>query len=450
VTDEQRPDAPAPQEPPNPPLPPNAPNPGTPAALSEPRPRRRWWRYVALAVPLVVVSVAGLLLGVYVYLLSQIAVGPPGEAAQRPQARLFAWPLRLVDRVNILIIGVDVTLDNRRQVVNVSRADTLVLLTIDPERRRLAAVSLPRDTRASIPGFGTTKINASYAYGGPQLTIRTVEQLLAVKVHYYVKLGPDSFKTLIDAVGGLEIDVEKDMKYTDTWAGYVIDLKKGRRKLSGDQVTGYIRFRHDALGDIGRVERQRKVMSILVRELKQPSVILHAPSLMRAFAENTETDLSAVELMSLGLFAIRSKELPMEEHTLPGSFAPQYWDPDFAKIRPLVADLYYGVSADELAGTLIEVRNGSGVPGLAWVTAARLAEVGLRNVRVTTAPANVEVTTVISRMQTPSAARLVAAAIGRAVLKHQPGAPGPAITVIVARDGNGRAQGTAPRRSGSQ
>jgi LCP family protein required for cell wall assembly len=396
------------------------------------------------------VSVAGLLLGAYIYLLSQITVGPGSESARRPQTRLFAWPLRLVDRVNILIIGVDVTLDNRRQVVNVSRADTLVLLTVDPEKRRLAAVSVPRDTRAHVPGVGTTKINASYAYGGPSLTIRTMEQLLAVKVHYYVKLGPDSFKNLIDAIGGLEIDVEKNMKYTDTWAGYAIDLKKGRQKLNGDQVTGYIRFRHDAMGDIGRVERQRKVMNILVRELKQPSVVLHAPSLLRAFAENTETDLSAVELMSLGLFAIRSRDLPMQEHTLPGWFAPEYWDPDFAKIRPLVADLYYGISADELAGTLIEVRNGSGVPGLAWQTAARLAEVGLRNVKVSTAPASAEVTTVISRMREPNTGRLVAAAVGRAILKHQPGAPGPAITVIVARNGNGRAQGIAPRGNSSQ
>jgi LCP family protein required for cell wall assembly len=400
-----------------------------------------------VGVPLVVVSIVGLLLGLYVYVLSQITVGPANESARRPQTRLFAWPLRLADRVNILIIGVDVTLDNRRQVVNVSRADTLVLLTIDPERRRLAAVSVPRDTRAYIPGFGTTKVNASYAYGGPPLTIRTVEQLLAVKVHYYVKLGPDSFKTLIDAIGGLEIDVEKDMKYTDSWAGYSIDLKKGRQKLNGDQVTGYIRFRHDALGDIGRVERQRKVMNILVREMRQPSVVFHAPSLLRAFAENTETDLSAVELMSLGLFAVRAKDLPMEEHTLPGSFAPQYWDPDFTRIRPLIADLYYGLTADELAGTAIEIRNGSRVPGLARVAAARLAEVGLRNVTVTTAPASADVTTVISRMRKPNAGRLVAAAIGRAILKHQPGAAGPAITVIVARDNNGRAQGTAPRRT---
>jgi LCP family protein required for cell wall assembly len=393
--------------------------------------------------------VAGLAVGAYIYLLTQITVGPGDAGAPRPQARLFAWPLRLADRVNILVMGVDVTLDNRRRVVNISRADTLVLVTVDPERRRIAAVSIPRDTRAQIPGIGETKINASYAYGGPRLTIRTVEQLLAVKVHYYVKLGPESFTRLVDALGGLEVDVEKDMKYADTWAGYTINLKKGRQKLTGEQVTGYIRFRHDALGDIGRVERQRKVMNTLVQQLRQPSAVLHGPSLLRAFAQNTETDLSAVELMSLGVFAIRS-DAAMQEYTLPGGFAPLYWEPDFFKIRPLVADLFYGVSYADLAATPVEVRNASGVPGLARQAAARLQEVGFRNVRVVTAPATADVTTVISRLPSPKVARLAAAALGRATLRHAPQRPGEtAITVLVARDATDRAAGTL-RRNGSQ
>jgi LCP family protein required for cell wall assembly len=395
-----------------------------------------------------VVALAGLVVGAYVYLLTQIAVGPGEPSARRPQARLFAWPLRLVDRVNILVIGVDVTLDNRRRVVNISRADTLVLISVDPGRRRIAAVSIPRDTRAQIPGIGETKINASYAYGGPRLTIRTVEQLLAVKAHYYVKLGPQSFTQLIDAIGGLEVDVEKDMRYTDTWAGYAIDLKKGLQKLNGAQVTGYIRFRHDELGDIGRVERQRKVMNTLVRQLRQPSSVLHGPGLLRAFAQNTETDLSPVELMTLGLFAVRS-QATMQEYTLPGNFAPLYWEPDFTKIRPLVADQFYGISEHELATTLVEVRNASGIPGLARQAAGRLQEVGFRNVRVVTTPASAEVTTVISRRASPNAARLAATALGRAVLRQAPGTPGAAITVLIARDATDRAAHTL-KRNGSQ
>jgi len=104
----------------------------------------------------------------------------------------------------------------------------------------------------------------------PPAEIKTVEKLLGVSIDHHVKLGADSFTHLIDAVGGIEIDVEKDMKYTDSWAGFTVDLKKGRQHLNGKQATGYIRFRHDALGDIGRVERQHKVFMTLVRQLRQP------------------------------------------------------------------------------------------------------------------------------------------------------------------------------------
>jgi LCP family protein required for cell wall assembly len=403
-----------------------------------------------LGIPLVVLVVAGLAVGLYLYVLTQVTAGLGDAAARRPQARLFAWPLRVVDRVNILVIGVDVTLDNRRQIINVARADTLVMLTIDPERGRIAAVSIPRDTRAMIPGVGETKINASYAYGGPRLTIRTVEQLLAVKVHYYVKLGPESFAHLIDAIGGLEVDVEKDMRYTDSWAGLTIDLKKGRQKLSGEQVTGYIRFRHDALGDIARVERQRKVMQTLVQRLKQPSVVFAAPRLLQAFARNTQTDLAAQELMALGVFALRSVGgRPIQDFTLPGTFAPAYWEPDFAKIRPMVADLFYGVSSEALAGTPVEVMTGTGGPAIARQAAARLREVGFRAVTVRTAPEAVETTTVISRMPAPNLARLAAAALGKATLRHDAGAAGAPITVIMARETGGK-QGTAPRRGSSE
>jgi len=440
-------------ESPNSPVLPTSPEdhqPATEPAARASRPRRRWWRYIALGIPLVVLVVAGLAVGIYLYVLTQVAAGLGDATARRPQARLFAWPLRLVDRVNILVIGVDVTLDNRRQVVNVSRADTLVLMTVDPEHQRIAAVSIPRDTRAIIPGVGETKINASYAYGGPPLTIKTVEQLLAVKVHYYVKLGPESFTHLIDAVGGLEVDVEKNMRYTDTWAGFTIDLKKGRQKLSGEQVTAYIRFRHDALGDIARVERQRKVMHTLVQRLKQPSVVFAAPRLLQAFARNTQTDLSAQELMALGVFALRSVGgHPLQDFTLPGTFAPAYWEPDFSKIRPMVADLFYGVSTGDLAGTPVEIVTGTGGPAIARQAAARLRDVGFRTVTVRNAPEAVETTTVISRMQTPNLARLAAAALGKATLRHDAEAAGAPITIVMARETAGK-QGTAPRRGTSE
>ncbi len=426
-----------------------APESGPPVAQSLPptQPRRHWWRFLAWGIPITVLIVGGLALGLYLYLLSQITVGTGEAAALRQRAESFGWPLRLVDRVNILIIGIDVTLDNQRRITNVARADSLLLVSFDPERGRIAGLSIPRDTRAEIPGFGQTKINASYAYGGPRLTVKTVEKLLGVRIDSHVKLGAESFARLIDAVGGIEIDVEKDMKYTDSWAGFTIDLKKGRQRLNGEQAAGYIRFRHDALGDIGRVERQQKVFMTLVRQLRQPSTVLAAPKLLPAFAAHTQTDLTPAELMTLGLFALRTQEQPLRIETLPGGFAPQYWEPDMPKVRALVAEIVYGVTPADLAGVPIEVLNASGVPGVGRRVADRIVSLGFRTVKLKTA-APAEATTIFDRTGRSGVARMVASAVGKATIRQEPATSRASITVVVGRDAARQPKVTFQPRNG--
>ncbi len=378
--------------------------------------------------------IGGLALGIYLFVLSQISVGTGEIAARRQRTEAFGWPMRLQDRVNVLLMGVDVTLDNKRRVLNVARADTLALISFDPERGQIAVLSIPRDTRVVIPGYGENKINAAYAFGGPRLAIRTVEQLLGVKVHFYIKLGPESFARIIDAIGGVEVDVEKNMQYTDSWAGFSIDLKKGRQRLNGDQATGYIRYRHDELGDIGRVERQHKLLTSLVRQLRQPSTVMAAPKLLRVVAENTQTSLTPAEMMTLGFFALRAQGEPLRMHTLPGTFAPLYWEPDVPKVRVLVADLVYGVAPEDLAGTSIEILNASGIPGLGRRVADRVATLGFRTVRLGTTTAPVAVTTIIDRTGRPGVARMLAAAIGKVTIRQEPQSSGAPITILVARD----------------
>jgi LCP family protein required for cell wall assembly len=416
--------------------------------MAPPRRRRPWWKYVAVGIPVVVLMAGGLALGLYVFAFTHTLV-QESNASRRPYPQAFRFPLQLNERVNILLIGTDVTLDVRRQVTNLARADTLILTSFDPERKRLIAMSIPRDTRAEIPGFGITKVNASYAYGGHNLSIRTVEQLTGVKVHFFVKLGPESFKHIIDALGGVDVDVEKDMKYSDSWAGYKIDLKKGRQRLTGAQATGYIRFRYDALGDIARVERQRKVLRALMQELRQPSVVMATPRLLQAFAQNTQTNLTATELMTLGAFVARDAALA--EITLPGTFGNTYWEPDIPKVRRLAADLFYNIDPDVLSTLRVEVLNGSGLPGLGSVTAARLQGYGFKSVRVRGgAPA--DVTRVIDRSGRPNIGRLVASSMRRAILARDPGGArlregdGADVTVILGQDLRGGRQSTMVRQ----
>lgn len=404
-------------------------------AMQRLRLRARWWvlaRLLLIALPIAMLGTAA---GVMLYAATHSGTFTGSAVVRRPvgSARPFGWPLRLERRVNVLLIGVDVTLNERRQVEPFSRSDTLMLVSFDPSRNRISALSVPRDTYTIIPRVGAERINAAYAFGGPSLAIRAVEDLLGVPVHYYVKLGPSSFAHIIDALGGIEIDVEKDMKYTDTWADLYIDLKKGRQVLSGEQAMQYVRFRNDTEGDIGRVRRQQKVLLTILQQLKTPAAVLSAPRLLQAFMQNTQTNLSAGELIAIGLFATRLGAADIHTATLPGEVGPIYVYLDEAQMRQMVADMLLGVDSKTLSSTALEVLNGSGVPGLARETASRLERLGFRIVRVETAPQLAQTTTIIDRAGRPEVARVLAELLGQKSVTYEPGT-GADITVVVARD----------------
>ncbi|MBI3976185.1 MAG: LCP family protein [Armatimonadetes bacterium] len=412
-------------------------------------PHKDWGGLARLILPGIVVAFFGFALGAYISLAGRTDTFTGGRVVDRPATQQFSL-LGLARRVNVLVIGTDVTLGNRRQILPFARADSLLLASFDPESDRITALSIPRDTRAAIPGVGTTKINAAYAFGGPGLTVRTVEDLLGVKIDFYVKLGPKSFARLVDAIGGVEVDVEKDMRYTDNWAGLHINLKKGRQVLNGAQAEGYIRFRHDALGDIGRVERQQKILLAIADKLRSPAMIMRAPQLIRAFTENTQTNLTLKEMMTLGMFAVRVDLAATETATLPGTFTPNYWEPDWPKVRVTVLDMFYGVSPEMLAETRIEVLNASGVPGLARRTAGRLERLGFRVVRVASAEETAH-SLIIDRAGRAQVIRLLADLLGQPRIQREASAVEPAarevdITVLLARDYASISQVPLPRR----
>ncbi len=381
------------------------------------------------------VAMVGIALGVGVYVTTHSGAFTGDSVVPRPQggARPFTSPLGLARRTNILFIGIDVTINERRQVVPVARADTLMLATFDPQHARVGVLSIPRDALTLIPGIGAEKINAAYAHGGPRLTVRAVEDLLGVPVHYYVKLGASSFAHIIDALGGIAIDVEKDMKYTDTWANLYIDLKKGRQTLSGEQATHYIRFRQDDEGDIGRIRRQQQVLLTIFKTLKSPGAILRAPQLLRAVSRNTQTNLSASEVLALGWFAARLGTGAIHTATVPGEAGPVYVIVNDAETRRVVAEMFLGVDTGTLASTAVEVLNGSGIPGLARQTAQRLERLGFRIVRIDTAPVPVSTTTIIDHAGRPEVARVLAELLGRTRITREAG-DGADITIVVARD----------------
>jgi LCP family protein required for cell wall assembly len=219
-------------------------------------------------------------------------------------------------RRNILLIGTDA-----RPGETTGNTDTLILCSIDEQHRRIEMLSIPRDTKVLYPDGHWRKINESMRRGGPELTMNVVYGLLQQPIDDYVVAHFDGIVQMINTMGGITLYVPERMYYNtgDTTHGH-IDLHKGLHKLDGEQALGFVRFRHDALGDIGRTERQQAFLTALIEQLLQPSNLPHLPQLMQDCRAAFDTDLTAVDLAQLASHASEYRKYPIVHETLPGSF----------------------------------------------------------------------------------------------------------------------------------
>ena len=200
----------------------------------------------------------------------------------------------------VLIAGLD-------DVESVNRSDSLALAVFDEVDGYVRIVSIPRDSRVRIPGRGLQKINHAYAYGGMDLLKQTVSEFLDVDIDYFIVLGFQSFPRIIDLLGGIDIDVEKKLYYRDRSQKLLINIPKGPQHMDGKTALEYVRFRNDPLGDIGRVQRQQKFVSIVLDKLKSPMIIPKIPFLVSETLSAVKTDLTLSEALRLARFA---NELP--------------------------------------------------------------------------------------------------------------------------------------------
>ena len=176
--------------------------------------------------------------------------------------------------VNVLVLGVD-------EVEAVHRSDTIILARIDIDRKTASIMSIPRDTRVSIKGRKQPqKLNHAYAFGGIELLRDTVINLTGVPVNYYLVLNYASFPKIVDAIGGVDIDVPRRMQYTDLAQNLHIDFAPGRRHMNGADGLKYVRFRHDSLGDIGRMKRQQEFAKAFLDKVKSPAILPRIPELI--------------------------------------------------------------------------------------------------------------------------------------------------------------------------
>lgn len=250
------------------------------------------------------------------------------------------------NKINIMVLGVDERADD------VGRSDTLFVVTVDTNTKEVAMLSVPRDTRVKIPGKGWDKINHAYAFGGHKLAQEAVEGLLGIKIDHHILINIAGFKKIIDAIGGVTIDVEKRMYYNDPYddnGGLVIDLRKGVQHMDGDTAIQYVRYR-DEEGDIGRVERQQKFLKAVLNEVASPSVITKIPAIIKEISSVVKSDLSTSEMLNLAKILNDASKKGLKTDMVPGKPAyiddVSYWLPDVMALRKHEAQTL-GVTMEE-------------------------------------------------------------------------------------------------------
>jgi polyisoprenyl-teichoic acid--peptidoglycan teichoic acid transferase len=250
--------------------------------MSKPRPaRRRAPVIIAVACGLG----AGLLLaGPLAQLISASATAGGGAALTNPFA---AWSggMGLQD---VLILGTDV-----------GGGNTDVIATLRIDGNRTSITQIPRDTYIEAESFGPVKINALYSLGGIEAVKREVSQRLGRPIQHHLVVNLSSIRQMADVLGGIEVDVPKRMLYEDRSQGLSIDLQPGVQTLRGKDLEGFLRFRHDETGDLGRMDRQQLALKSLFRKLTRPEYLVRLPALMMAARKDISTDLGPMELGGL-------------------------------------------------------------------------------------------------------------------------------------------------------
>jgi LCP family protein required for cell wall assembly len=347
-------------------------------------------------------------------------------------------PATLEHPVNILVLGIDNSGHPHKQHYTPEEAfagnsDTMLLVRLVPQAHQVNVLSIPRDTLVQLPGVGIDKINDANPRGGAKLAAQTVSELLqGVSIDRYIRIDTEGFIRLVDALGGVEVNIPKKMDYTDKTQHLNIHFSPGRQKLNGQHLQEYVRFRHDALGDIGRVQRQQEVLKEILHVLLQPTTIPKIPQILQVVKENVDTDLSVEEMLAVAQALLTSDRRQFHSIMLPGRFSRKdeyrlsYWICNFDATREILSR-YFGVETAPIARSdtnlspprtlKIAVANATGKPEDGEKVVSFLRGHGFRNTYLTNHEIDTEVdygrkTQIIVEHGNPDAANAVSSILG--------------------------------------
>lgn len=271
------------------------------------KPRRLW-----LKIPLIIIIILVLGIGGYAFMVYQNAKSTVNDKMHDPvetiDTDLTKKKLQDTEKINVLLLGIDAE-DNQE-----GRSDAIMIMQLDPEEDSISIVSIPRDTRTEIVGRGIQdKINHAFAFGGAEMSIATVEELLDIELDYYVSINMDGLVELVDELGA--ITIHNDIAWTDK--GY--DFPEGKLVMDGDQTKAFVRMRkQDPSGDFGRTQRQRKVIEGIINEGAQVGSVPKFSSMMDILGTNMNTNIDFDDMKTL-FGSYRDTRRDISEHMIEGS-----------------------------------------------------------------------------------------------------------------------------------
>lgn len=291
-----------------PPDPPFTDKPYTVYTVEKPR-GRRWLRVLLISLLLFVAVVAMGAGGIYLwldlkvsktnsgrdataihdFLIKPVATGSTETTIEPPSAQ------------NILLIGSD---NKEAKGDTYGRSDTLMLVHVDPDQNFVSVLSIPRDLRVEIPGYGEQKINAAYAIKGARLSLETVQTVTGVDLDHYVNIDFDAFRQLTTDLDGIYVDVDRRYYYVgDNYEN--INIWPGYQALAGENALDYVRFRHDDNNDFGRIQRQQRFLRAAKEQVSKWDAVFKIPALVNVLTRNVTTDMSTNQVLKLAVWGMR-------------------------------------------------------------------------------------------------------------------------------------------------
>lgn len=281
---------------------------------------RYWWRF-SLATLIIIFSFAGATSASILHELDDFA----GKITNPDFKNL---PERVLPESNggpqtVAILGSDVRTGGGAPTDDPGRSDTTLLLRLDPDSGQIAMLSIPRDLKVDIPGYGTDKFNAAFSYGGPELTLKTIKSVTGLDINHVINIDFQGFADVVDAIHCVFVDVDQDYYHSNaesTEQYAEIDIDAGYQKLCGADALEFARYRHGD-SDLARAARQQDLVGEVRNRLSFNEILNTRGDLIKAFADNTKSDIGGGnEILELLKLLFDSRDSSVVEVKFPSTF----------------------------------------------------------------------------------------------------------------------------------